>query len=394
MVKREIAKTLRALAREYPVVTVTGPRQSGKTTLVKDTFPGHAYVSLEDPDTREMAALDPREFLRKRGKGMILDEIQRMPELLSYLQGIVDQSDRAGRYILTGSHQFDLFSAVTQSLAGRTAILKLLPFSIHELDSINADFSVDEYLLHGFYPRIHDRGLDPVAAHRNYFETYLQRDLRQLIAVKDLRLFQKFVRLCAGRIGQIFNASGLSNDVGVSVPTVNAWISILEASFILFLLEPYYENSGKRLIKSPKLYFYDVGLAAYLLGIESIKHVERDPLRGNLFENMVIAELVKRRFNQGREHRLSYYRDSNGNEVDVLYRDGKDVIPIEIKASSTFSGDFLKGLRYLRRQFPENTPRSYLVYAGDEAEALDDIQLVNYKNAASILPTAGRTRGR
>ena len=385
LVKREISTTLTEMAKQYPVITITGPRQSGKTTLVQNVFPNYQYITLEDPDIREIAISDPREFLKRAGKRTILDEIQRVPELMSYIQGIVDNRKENGMFILTGSHQFEVFNAITQSLAGRTAILTLLPFSFGELDRINNRFSIDEYLLHGFYPGIHDRKLEPVTAYKNYFETYIQRDLRQIVNIKDLRTFQKFVRLCAGRIGQLYSASGISNDLGVSVPTINSWVSILAASYIVFLLEPYHENIGKRLIKSPKLYFYDVGLASYLLGIETIVQMERDPLRGNLFENMVIAELIKKRLNKGLDHNLFFYRDSNGNEVDILYKQANRFTPVEIKAASTYTSDFLKGIVKLRKQAPAMSD-GYIIYTGTQEAKVEGIQLLHYKKSEIVIP--------
>ena len=392
LVSREISATLITVAKKYPVITITGPRQSGKTTLVKTVFPDYQYFTLEDPDIRELAIADPREFLKKAGNGAILDEIQRAPELMSYIQGIVDSNKKNGMFVLTGSHQFDLFNAISQSLAGRTAILTLLPFSFSELDKIKKRFSVDEYLQHGFYPGIHDRKLEPVTAYKNYFETYIQRDLRQIVNIKDLRTFQKFVRLCAGRIGQLYSASSLSNDLGVSVPTINSWVSILAASYIIFLLEPFHENIGKRLIKSPKLYFYDVGLASYLLGIETVSQMQRDPLRGNLFENMVIGELMKKRFNQGLDHNLFFYRDSNGNEVDVLYKQANRFTSVEIKAASTYNGDFLKGIVKLRRQLKNLDPEAYLVYSGEQEMEVEGIQLFNFKNTERIITPVKNSR--
>lgn len=385
IIKREQQNILIELARQYPVVTITGPRQSGKTTLVQSAFPDFQYFSMEDPDIREIAISDPRQFLNKHGKGMILDEIQKTPELLSYIQGIVDKHRNPGMFILTGSQQFDLHSKISQSLAGRTAILYLLPFTINELSKMKSDFTVDEYLLYGFYPGIHDKKQDPNIAYKNYFQTYIERDLRQIVNIKDLNLFQKFVRLCAGRIGQVFSASSLSNDIGVSVPTINSWISILKASYILFTLEPYSANIGKRLIKSPKLYFYDVGIASYLLGIENINQLSRDPLRGNLFENMVILEMLKTRFNIGRDHNLFFYRDSNKNEVDVLYKKGNQLIPVEIKSAETFTKDFLKGLEYIKKVFPENIENSYILYAGDFEQQIENSHLINFKNTSSII---------
>jgi len=385
MVTREITSVVHRLTKQFPIITITGPRQSGKTTLARAIFPEYDYYSMEDPDIRELATTDPRGLLAGIKDGVVFDEIQRTPGLLSYIQGIVDSGGGKGRIILTGSHQFELMEGINQSLAGRTAILRLLPFTIAELRRIKKKQNTDQFLIHGFYPGVHDKKQEPNIAYKNYFETYIERDLRQMITIKDLRLFRKFVKLCAGRIGQVFSASGLANDVGVSVPTVQSWLSILEASFIVLLLEPFYKNIGKRLIKSPKLYFYDTGLASYLLGIETESQMARDPLRGNLFENMVIMELVKKRYNQGLDHNLNFFRDSNGNEVDLLYRSGNNYIPVEIKAAETFNMEFLKGINYIRKILPDETAKGYIVYAGQTEKPSGDFILINYKNTCSII---------
>lgn len=380
IIKRLIADGLQRLSKKYPVITVTGPRQSGKTTLVKMVFPKKTYFSLEDPDVREMALSDPRAFLEKSKNGAILDEIQKVPELLSYIQTMVDEKNRPGMYILTGSQQLDLRAKVNQSLAGRTALLKLLPLSIEELSLAGINSSADEYLLKGFYPRIYDKHLNPTETYKYYFETYIQRDLRQLINIKDLRVFRKFVKLCAGRAGQIFVSSTFANELGVSVPTINSWISILEASYIVFLLEPYHENIGKRLTKSPKLYFYDVGIASYLLGISDKLQLERDPMRGHLIENLVVIELLKKRYNRCLDHNLFFYRDSNQNEIDVIYKSGNELIPFEIKSSQTYNSDFLKGLNYIVKIFPNRIKQGYLVYTGKNEQELKMFKLVNFRN--------------
>ena len=297
LINRTIESLLKTLAGQYPAVTITGPRQSGKTTLCRKVFPDKPYANLEAPDVRQFAQDDPRGFLAQYPQGAVLDEIQRTPDLVSYLQPLVDDDQRAGLFILTGSQQFEISQTINQSLAGRTALVKLLPFSIVEIQSSFLLPSIDSLLYHGFYPRLWDKKLDPTQALGDYYQTYIERDLRQLVTIKDLNLFQRFVQLCAGRVGQLLNISSLANDAGISHTTAANWISLLEASYIVFQLQPYYRNISKRLVKSPKLYFYDVGLATFLLGIENEKQVSRDPLRGNLFENMVIAETLKYRFN-------------------------------------------------------------------------------------------------
>jgi predicted AAA+ superfamily ATPase len=375
MINRSIEPVLKELTGKYPVVTITGPRQSGKTTLSRKAFPDMAYANLERPDTREFAASDPKGFLGSYPDGVILDEIQRAPHLLSYIQAIVDERSTPGQFILTGSQQIEVLNTISQSLAGRTALLKLLPFSMAELGRRYLPPSVDRLLLTGFYPRIYDRQLDPTQALGDYFETYVERDMRQIAAIKDLALFQKFVRLCAGRIGQILNLQSLGNDAGISHTTARAWMSLLEASYILFILPPWYRNISKRLIKSPKLYFYDVGLASYLLGLENERHVSRDPLRGNLFENLVVIEALKYRYNRGRKSNLCFYRDGKGNEVDLILTIGADFFPMEIKAGETVTSDYFKGLKHFMKVIPDLPLGSGLIYGGPERQVRSDTRI-------------------
>lgn len=384
MFKRDLRTELQALASGYPVVTILGPRQSGKTTLVRQTFPQKAYVNLEDPDTRALANDDPRGFLDRYPDGAIFDEIQRVPLLLSYIQTIVDEKDQKGLFILTGSHQLELHQAISQSLAGRTALLTLLPMSLKELSEAGISPSLDEALIRGGYPRIHRDKLDPTKAYRNYFQTYVEKDLRQLINVKDLVQFERFVRICAGRIGQILNMEAIGGEVGISSHTVKEWISMLEASFVLFRLQPYFENFGKRIIKSPKIFFTDVGLASALLGIETETQMNRDPLRGHLVENLVILELLKDRLSQGLEPNLYYYRDTQKNEIDVIFKQGNELIPIEIKSSQTYHGEFLEKLEFFQALVGDRAPRGYLIYAGKQEQKIGSIELINYQNTARI----------
>ena len=385
MYHRIITEELEDLARSYPVVTVTGPRQSGKTTLVKNCFPNKPYVNLEAPDTQEFIRKDPRGFLEKYPEGAILDEIQRVPELLSYIQVIIDEKNIKGMFILTGSHQLGLFEAITQSLAGRTALLKLLPLSLRELELAGINLTLEEYIYHGGYPRIFFDNLNPSKAYRNYFQTYLERDLRQLIQVKNLGQFQKFVRMCAGRIGQILNYEGIANDVGVSSKTIKEWISILEASFVIFKLEPYFENFGKRVIKSPKLYFSDVGLATYLLDIENPSQISRDPLKGNLVENLVVLEIIKSRLNKGLDPKLYFFRDAHGHEVDLIFKSASKLVPIEIKTAKTFHKDFLKNLKFFKDLVGEKCENGFLIYSGDQKQKIGDFSILKYTDCSNLL---------
>ena len=385
MYERTIEKELKNLAKSYPIVTVIGPRQSGKTTLVRHSFPNKPYANLEAVDTQELATQDPRGFLKRFPEGAILDEIQRCPALLSYIQLIVDERDQKGMFILTGSHQIELHQAITQSLAGRTALLTLLPMSLTEIKSAGFNLTLDEVLLRGGYPRIYKDDLDPTKAYRNYFQTYIERDLRQLIHVKDLSQFQNFVRLCAARVGQLINFSSIGGEIGVSSKTVKEWISILEASFILFRIQPYFENFGKRIVKSSKLYFADVGLVCYLLGIQNLEQLERDPLRGQLVENLVVLELTKRRLNQGLDPQLYFFRDTHGHEVDLIFKSANLLIPIEIKSSQTFNSSFLKNLKFFQSLVGERAPHSYVVYAGEQQQVGDVFSLINFQQAATIV---------
>lgn len=385
MIKRDLQQSLLTLAKQFPIVTITGPRQSGKTTLAKATFPKKPYVNLELIDVRNYAITDPRGFLSQFPNGAVLDEIQKAPDILSYIQGIVDEHNIKGEFILTGSHQLELHQAITQSLAGRTALLTLLPLSINELDNSNIDFTLDEYLITGFFPRIYNDKLEPNATYRSYVQTYIEKDVRQIINVKDLDMFQRFLKLCAGRIGSILNMDSLSNDLGISGPTIKHWFSTLQASFITFKLQPYFENFGKRIIKSPKIYFTDVGLACYLLDIENITQLKRDPLRGFLVENLVILELMKSRLNHGNEPNLYYYRDSKNNEIDLIYKTGSEIVPIEIKAGETFNTDYLKGLQFLSKLIPNRISESFLVYAGTNEFKINNTQVLNFKNAPKVI---------
>ncbi|HVT45454.1 MAG TPA: ATP-binding protein [Thermoanaerobaculia bacterium] len=382
-VNRTLQPLLLALFDKYPIVSVTGPRQSGKTTLCRTSFPELAYVNLERPDVRDSAIADPRAFLARCGEGAVIDEIQRAPELLSWIQVHVDELRRNRLFVLTGSEQFAFSESLSQSLAGRTAILKLLPFSIREARAIRSTMSIDEMLFTGFYPRIYDQQLDPTRALGDYFETYVERDVRRLSEIRDLSTFQRFVRLCAGRIGQLLNLHSLGNDAGVSQPTARHWISVLEASFIVFLLPPFHPNVSKRLIKSPKLYFHDVGLASYLLGIENTRQMETHPLRGALFENLVVAEALKFRTNSARRSNLHFYRDSSGLEIDLIHPVAERVVAIEIKGGRTVASSFFDALTKFRQLLGEGVAAEILVTGVEEDEATPS------RRAASVIGPAG-----
>ncbi len=383
-IRRNISDKVLAYASQYPVVTITGPRQSGKTTLCKMIFPEKAYISLEDVDERRFAKEDPRGFLNRFPDGAIIDEIQREPDLMSYIQTLVDEKKKDGLFILTGSQQFDLMETMTQSLAGRSAIVNLLPLSYDEAYQNNRYETVlDEVLFKGFYPRIFDKNLDPAEAMQFYVNTYVERDLRRLINIKDLSTFEIFLKLCAGRTGQILNLSSLGNDCGVNHNTVKSWVSVLEASFIIKLLRPYYRNFNKRLIKAPKLYFLDTGLASFLLGITRADQIFSHPLKGALFETYVFSELLKARYNRGKTDNLYYFRDSKGNEVDVICDNGNSLLQIEIKSGQTVNSDYFKGLEYFSG-LSDIPVESSLIYGGTQSYTRNNAQVVGWQSISEM----------
>ena len=384
MIRREITPRLDALFGQFPFVTVTGPRQSGKTTLCRAAFPDLAYANLEAPDQRDFAESDPRGFLAQLGDGAIIDEVQHVPAILSYLQVIADERGRNSLFVLTGSEQFRLSDAIGQSLAGRTALLRLLPFSLSERRSIGASMSIDEIVYSGFYPRILDQRLEPRQALGDYFETYVERDVRRLGGVRNLSSFRRFVRLCAGRVGQLLNLSALGSEAGVTHTTAREWLTLLETSYIAFLQPPFHANIGKRLTRSPKLYFHDVGLASYLLGIEHARQVATHPLRGSLFENVVVAEAIKHRFNRGRQANLSFFRDARGLECDLLYETGSGIGAVEIKSGSTVSSDWFKSLNRVAGLIPNISSRT-VVHGGTVRQSRSDCEVVPLSDFSGVL---------
>lgn len=377
MITRDITEELVRSASEYPIVTILGPRQSGKTTLTRMTFPDRPYFSLEDPDVRMVAEADPRGFLAQMEDGGILDEIQRLPVLLSYIQGIVDKTRTPGRFILTGSHQPQLHEAISQSLAGRTAMLALWPFSLREIRRYDSPRDPFELICRGFFPRLHEDGLETRRFFNGYLQTYVERDVRALIQLRDLSLFQKFLVLLAGRVGQIVNFASLGNDVGTSATTIRSWISVLKASYVVFELPPFFENVQKRVIKSPKIYFTDVGLAAFLLGIHTAEQAYRDPLRGNLYENLVITDIVKSALNRGIRPDVYFLRDSHGNEIDLIIREKGKLMPIEIKSAATFSMDFITRLEWFQSLAVKNLLPGAVLYGGQRSFTVRDVRVLN-----------------
>lgn len=384
MIRRAMTKRVRELARSFPVVTIEGPRQSGKTTLAKMAFPKYSYANLEDSATRRLAETDPRAFFEKFPAPAIIDEIQRVPALLSDLQVEVDRRGKCGLYVLTGSHQPRLKAGISQSLAGRTALVTLLPFSIAELRDAGIELTRDEYLFRGFLPAIYDKKQKPSDAYEAYYRTYVERDVRQLVNVTHQGEFELFIRLLAGRVGQVVNLEGLSGEVGVSSTTLKEWLAVLEASFIIFRLQPYYNNFGKRFIKSPKVYFTDVGLAAHLLDLISPEQVSRDPLLGGLFENMVVLEALKVRYNAGRDGSIYYMRDKNGVEVDLVIERQRKLQFVEIKSAKTPNEDMAANIRKLRRTTGQGET-AHVIYNGEPWPLADCKGFVNFVDTKDVV---------
>lgn len=368
-----------------PVITLTGPRQSGKTTLVKQCFSDFTYLNLEETDKKEIALTDPRLFFEIYKGNLIIDEAQNVPDIFSWVQVIVDSEKGDRKFILTGSQNFLLLERISQSLAGRTAILHLFPFSMEELKNTSFELkNYIDYIFKGFYPRLYEHDLSPGRWLDDYLVSYIERNVRTIINVGDLIQFQRFVRICAGRIGQLVNFSQIGNELGLSYHTVQKWLSVLEASFIVFRLQPWFSNYNKRIIKTSKLYFYDTGLASNLLGIKSSDELNIHFMRGALFENLIISELAKAFYNTGQRPSLYFWRDNSGNEIDCLIESGQKLIPIEIKSGTTISGDWLKGIRFFQKLSGNANPEnSFLIYGGLENQIRSDCNVVSWKDVVA-----------
>lgn len=385
MIDRKIKKQVLKLAKSYPVVAITGPRQSGKTTLVKEIFKGYHYVNLEDVDMRQFAINDPRGFLQQFSEKVIIDEAQNAPDLFSYILGVVDECDVAGQYILTGSQNFLLHDKISQSLAGRAAIFYLLPLSIAELKSADGlSDNLENLLYKGQYPRIYAKNLDPSQWYKNYLKTYIERDIRLMKNVHDLGTFQTFLKMCATRCGQLLDLTSLGNDCGINYKTAKAWINLLEASFIVFQLRPHFNNLGKRLVKSPKLYFYDTGLLCALLSIENKEQIQTHYMRGGVFESFVLSNLMKNQLNNNKDPSLYFWRDQQGHEVDCILEQGSDLLPIEIKSGKTVSPDYFKGLNYWNKLSEASPDKSFLIYGGNSNQKRSNAQVLSWKDLDKI----------
>ncbi len=381
LINREIAALVRHKAEKYPVVSITGPRQSGKTTLAQMLFPDYTYLSLERPDYREQAQEDPNRFLGAFEQGVILDEVQRVPDLFSYIQVIVDRTRKPGRFILTGSQNFLLLERISQSLAGRVAVFRLLPFSIAEIQSSPyAHKDLDICLFSGTYPPVYDRNHDPHSWYMDYIQTYIERDVRSVRKVTDLALFQKFLSLCAGRAGQLLNLNGLAGECGISHNTAGDWMSVLEASYLVFRLYPYHKNFNKRIVKQPKLYFYDTGLLCALLGLQEPAQLQQHYLRGSIFESFIISEFVKARWLAGLSGHGFFWRDRHGHEIDYLVETVRDLIPIEIKSGETIRTSMFKGFEYWRKLTGTQTESGCLIYGGCERQDRKSGQAIGWNH--------------
>ncbi len=386
MISRHCEELISRLVPQYPALAITGPRQSGKTTLSRALFGDRPYVSLENPDEREFAESDPRSFLRKYHGGAVFDEVQRCPMLFSYLQQIIDEGPKDCRFVLTGSQQFGLMSRITQSLAGRVANVTLLPFSYGEWYGRTDEntSSLEQVLFRGLYPPVLDRDLEPLIWYRNYVNTYIERDVRQIANVGDLRVFHTFLKMCAARNGQLVNLSGLASDCGIAVNTAKKWLSILEASYIVYLLQPHFANFGKRLVKTPKLYFYDSGLAAYLLAIDSPETLATHPMRGPLLEAHAVSELRKYFENTGQLDGLYFWRDRSGNEMDIVLENQSGLDGVEVKSGRTVTGDWLKGIQKWKSIAGSSVRNLSLIYGGEREFDRQGVRIVSWRNVSEV----------
>ena len=383
MLARDAEKTLIRLAKSFPIVAITGPRQAGKTTLAKAVFEGKPYVSLENPDEREFAQNDPKRFLARFPNGAVLDEVQRCPSLLSWLQGVVDERGGMGDFVLTGSAQFDLIEGITQTLAGRVGRVELLPLSSRELKAANQlPNSLSQMLIQGGYPALYDRKITTQDWFSNYVATYVERDVRQLISVRNLSQFQTFLKMCASRTGQLINLTSLGADCGISAVTAKQWLSVLETSYIVTLLRPHHSNFGKRLVKTPKIYFLDSGLAAWLMGIRSAETIETHAARGALFESWVVSELYKKRLNAGLPIDLFFWRDNTGNEVDLIVENEKGLQPIEIKSGSTYASDWSQGLKKWQSLAQNSSLEPAILYGGESNFEREGLKVWGWRDIA------------
>lgn len=385
MIERNIQKHLKKVLSKYPVLSLTGPRQSGKTTLLKSLFNDYAYHNLERPDTRELIMTDPVGLLKNPQKGVVLDEIQNVPELFSYIQAFSDENKINGQYILSGSQSFLLNNAISQSLAGRTSINKLFPFDTSELSGYIDELSTQELILQGFYPRIYDQQIDPDDYYPDYVQTYVERDIRTLKQIGDLNLFNRFLSLCAGRAGQILNYSSLANDTGISINTAKSWISLLETSYVIFLLQPWYKNINKRIIKSPKLYFYDTGLLSSLLKIRDAHNLRTHYLYGSIFENFVITDFLKKSHHKGIKPNMYFWRESNGTEIDLLLEvNSAKTLAVEIKSAATFNKDFIKNLNHFPNKVENANIEKHLIFDGDTNGKIKDIYFSSWRKYPGV----------
>ncbi|SFF05951.1 hypothetical protein SAMN05518672_11512 [Chitinophaga sp. CF118] len=389
MIIRTATEEVKLLAKQFKAIAIVGPRQSGKTTLARHVFANKPYVSLENPDIRQFAMDDPRGFLEQYPTGAIFDEAQRVPELFSYLQQVLDESSEKGQFILTGSNNFLLQENISQSLAGRIAYLYLLPFSVEEAEkAIGRPQTIEDVMYQGGYPPIYDNQVAPERWLPNYIRTYIERDVRQIKNISNLNVFERFLKLCAGRTGQLLNMNSLAIEAGIDSKTIASWLSVLESSFIIHLLKPHHQNFNKRLVKMPKLYFYDTGLACSLLGITKATQLTLHPLKGNLFENFVVGELVKERFNKNLPLNLYFWRDSTGNEVDIIIDEGTALFPVEIKAGKTITSDYFKNFQFWNKI--TGTTEGAVIYAGDALQKRSNgITVVPWNNTKLLLQEKG-----